>query len=299
MRDVSRKHDTLRTARAEAVLRVSESSIKAIREGAVPKGDPFAVAKVAAIQAVKFTPTLVPYCHTVPIDHVQADFSIEGQEIKCLVSVTTVYHTGVEIEAMAGAMAAALNVYDVLKMIDEDMEVLSVRLLEKTGGKSAVTSPSGWTFGVLVVSDRAVTDPDYDKTGPLLEQRVSGMGGTCRSRSVVPDGVAEIQAEVAKAAAANVDFLFVTGGTGVSARDVTPEAVEPLFDRRLPGIESRLRLYGDRRHPMAMLSRLCAGMVGPTVVVALPGSLGAVNDAVDCLFPYLLHMIDVRNGCGH
>ncbi|MBS1714508.1 MAG: bifunctional molybdenum cofactor biosynthesis protein MoaC/MoaB [Armatimonadetes bacterium] len=299
MRDVSAKIHTLRTATARAVLKASPSSIRAILDGTVPKGDPRPVARIAAMQAVKDTPRLVPYCHTVPIDWVGVEFAMTDTEITADVSVTTVYKTGVEIEAMAGAMVAALNLYDVLKMIDDEMEVVSVVLLDKKGGKSGFQPEPGWKAGVLVVSDRVSGGSMEDRSGATLRDKLTEAGGDVVEFGVVPDEPGLVRSTVERWCQTGLDVVFTSGGTGVGPRDTTPEAVDGLFDRRLPGVEEALRSYSQARMPFAMLSRSCAGVVGRTVVVCVPGSVNAARDAVDALFPYLLHAAGILAGEGH
>jgi cyclic pyranopterin phosphate synthase len=136
MWDVSGKDNTLRTAIAEAMLRAKPETLKAIREGTVPKGDPLPVAKVAAIQAAKNTPSIIPYCHPLPLSHVGVDFELGIDSIQISVTTKTDYKTGVEMEALTAAAAAALTLYDMLKQIDMGMTIESIRLIEKTGGKS-------------------------------------------------------------------------------------------------------------------------------------------------------------------
>lgn len=299
MRDVSAKLWTLRTATARASIKVSPNSIIAIRNGTVPKGDPLPVAKVAAIQAVKNTPQLIPYCHTVPIEHVGVDFVVEEDRIIIEVSVKSIYKTGVEMEAMAGAMVAALNIYDILKMIDDDMVVERVELLEKKGGKSQYVPLAGWTFSVVVASDRASNGEREDGSGRILVEGLQQAGGILAELQLVPDEVDDIRAAVFRQSSNRVHLVAVTGGTGLAPRDVTPEALEGLITRSLPGVETAFHDYGRERTPFAMLSRMKAGVVDQSVVLALPGSPSAVRDALDALFPYLAHAFQIIQGEGH
>jgi cyclic pyranopterin phosphate synthase len=139
MWDVSGKENTVRTATAQAVLRAKRETLKAIRDGAVPKGDPLPVAKVAAIQAAKNTPAIIPYCHPLPLTHVGVEFELGMESIQITVTTKTNYKTGVEMEALTAAAAAALTLYDMLKQIDVGMTIESIHLVEKTGGKSDYT----------------------------------------------------------------------------------------------------------------------------------------------------------------
>ncbi|MCW5942085.1 MAG: bifunctional molybdenum cofactor biosynthesis protein MoaC/MoaB [Fimbriimonadaceae bacterium] len=297
MRDVSAKVSSLRTAVAAATLRASPATVAVVREGRAPKGDPLPVARTAAILAAKNTPNLVPYCHHVALDLVDVSFSFEMDAITARVRVVAVDRTGVEMEALTAAAVAALNLYDMLKPIDEAMRIEAVELLEKTGGKSAwVRQP--FRAAIIVASDRSSSGTREDATGPTLASLLREEGANDVSLVVVPDDVGAIRAAV-EGAAERADLLFVAGGTGVGPRDVTPEAILPMLERRLPGVEEHLRAYGQRRLPTAMLSRSVAGLYGETIVVALPGSPGAARDAIAALFPYLAHALDVLRGGGH
>ena len=136
MWDVSDKENTSRVAVARALLRAKKETIEAIRNGAVPKGDPLPVAKVAAIQAAKNTPSIIPYCHPLPLTHVGVDFKFGEDSILITVTTKTNYKTGVELEALTAASVAALTLYDMLKQIDMGMTIESIKLIEKKGGKS-------------------------------------------------------------------------------------------------------------------------------------------------------------------
>lgn len=107
-----------------------------IQDGRAPKGDPRPVAKVAAVMAAKNTPQLIPYCHSVALDWVGVEFELHEDRIEVTVQVKAIYKTGVEMEALAGAAAAALNLYDLLKPVDNSLSIGSIELLAKTGGKS-------------------------------------------------------------------------------------------------------------------------------------------------------------------
>ncbi|MEI7553244.1 MAG: bifunctional molybdenum cofactor biosynthesis protein MoaC/MoaB [Verrucomicrobiota bacterium] len=303
MRDVSTKNFTLRTATARAVLTAAPATLALLRAGQIPKGDPLPVAKVAAIQAAKLTPQLIPYCHSVPLDHVQVDFTLGADRIEAVVQVKAVYRTGVEMEALTAAAAAALTLYDMLKMLDETMRISAIELLAKTGGKSNYAPQLRQPFraAVVVLSDsRSRPGGPPDRSGAILRAGLEAHQATVEFFSLIPDDRDQIRAAVKHAAdQLGVEVLLLTGGTGLGPRDVTPEAVADLLDRRLPGVEDQFRAHSRVRQPYAMLSRMVAGMRGRTIVVALPGSPGACRDAIDALFPYLKHAFPMRDGQGH
>src|SRR5579884_4283647 len=118
MRDVSAKPVTRRTATAQATLRAQPDTIRTIREGRLPKGDPLPVAKVAAVQAAKNTSQIIPYCHPLPVDFVGVEYNLTGESIEITTTVKAVYKTGVEMEALTAASVAALTIYDMTKMLD-------------------------------------------------------------------------------------------------------------------------------------------------------------------------------------
>lgn len=295
MRDVSPKNWTLRTAVARATVTCSPESVVMIREDRAPKGDPRPVARVAAVMAAKNTPQIIPYCHSVALDWVGVEFELFEDRIEATVRVKAIYKTGVEMEALAGAAAAALNLYDLLKPVDDTLSIEKLELLEKTGGKSNAASliQGEWRAAVLVCSDRVSRGEYEDRSGPILSQGVWEMGGTLVELRVVPDESDAIRTAIVSWIGDHVDIVLVSGGSGINKRDVTPEVVLKLLDRRLPGVEEHFRNYSMSRIPTAMLSRAVAGLAGSTIVITFPGSPGAAQDALDALFPYILHAKEV------
>ncbi len=139
MVDITHKEPTLRTAVAQAIIEVStQNTISAIQEDRVPKGNVFAMSKAAGLLGVKKTADLLPDCHPLPIEYTDIQYEITGLQIKILITVKTIYKTGVEVEAMHGASVVALNMYDMLKPIDKGIEIKNIKLLKKTGGKSDI-----------------------------------------------------------------------------------------------------------------------------------------------------------------
>lgn len=134
MVDVGQKSETKRTAKAEAFVVLSEAVLTALPQN--PKGDPLQVARIAGIQAAKRTSDLIPLCHPLPLTHADVEATVEPDGVRIVAAASTTGKTGVEMEAMTAASVAALTVYDMCKALDKAIEVRTVRLLEKTGGKS-------------------------------------------------------------------------------------------------------------------------------------------------------------------
>ena len=138
MVDVTGKNVTYRQATAQARVYMLEETLQRIKEGRVAKGDVLSVAQVAGVMGVKQTPYLIPMCHPLLVTGVDFDFTFEDNN-NCLVIEATVKlqgQTGVEMEALTAVSVAALTVYDMCKAVDKKMEIRSIRLVEKKGGKS-------------------------------------------------------------------------------------------------------------------------------------------------------------------
>ena len=136
MVDVSEKQDSKRTARARATISMAKETILALQQGDVPKGDVFAVARVAGIQAAKRTGDIIPLCHPLMLSSVKVEFEFNDDKVEIEAEVTTVGRTGVEMEALTACSVSALTIYDMCKSLDKRMEITDLALLQKTGGSS-------------------------------------------------------------------------------------------------------------------------------------------------------------------
>lgn len=141
MVDISEKKDVIRVAKAEGFVRLKKSTVEAIREGNVPKGDVLTIANVAGILAVKKTPEIIPMCHPIPITSVSIEFEILDEGVKAVCTVKSVGKTGVEMEALTGVTAALLTVWDMVKALEKDetgnyphTAIEYIRVLEKFKG---------------------------------------------------------------------------------------------------------------------------------------------------------------------
>lgn len=138
MIDISGKNVTVRTARASGCVILGAEAFKVLKEGACIKGDVLATAKVAAISAAKSTPSIIPMCHPILIEAVEVEYALNEHDKSVTVGVTVKSSgkTGVEMEALCGAAAACLTIYDMLKYITKSMTITEIKLIEKAGGKS-------------------------------------------------------------------------------------------------------------------------------------------------------------------
>jgi cyclic pyranopterin phosphate synthase len=301
MVDITHKTNTLRQATAQAIVKVSkQETIDAIINKAVPKGDVFEMAKTAGLFAVKRTSDMIPDCHPLPIEYTAVRFEIKKLEVYIEMEVKTIYKTGVEVEAMHGVSVVALTMYDMLKPIDKGIEIRTIKLLEKRGGKSGhKTEAHNLKAAVLVVSDSVAAQKAEDKSGKLIIEKLEKQLFANIAYEIVADDITAIQTKVKQFCDAGVDLVVTTGGTGLSPRDVTPEAVGELLDREIPGIMETSRAYGQARTLYAMLSRGVAGFKGNTLILTLPGSTNGVRESLDALLPQLLHVFKVKEGIKH
>ncbi len=162
----------------------------------------------------------------------------------------------------------------------------------------AVGLPEGARALVVTVSDRSSRGDRPDTSGPLLASLLSGLGFEVGEVVLVPDEVPAVQEALRSAARASYDLVCTTGGTGLSPRDVTPEATRPLLEREAPGLADALRRQGQSAVPTSILARGVAGTIGATLVVNLPGSSGAVRDAIAVLAPVVGHAVAQLRGSG-
>ncbi|MDP4198819.1 MAG: bifunctional molybdenum cofactor biosynthesis protein MoaC/MoaB [Bacteroidota bacterium] len=302
MIDTSHKSPTLRTARASALVTMHPDTILTIRDGRVPKGDPLMVARVAATQAAKNTQLIIPYCHPLPLDYVGIEFTVLEDSIQVQAEVKAVWKTGVEMEAMTAVMVAALTLYDMLKMIDEDLAIHNVRLDFKSGGKSDFKEQFSPPLraAVLVLSDTVSAGSKRDTAGEAIAGSLRSKGIHVEDITVLPDETLSIAQKLRSYAdGLGLDIVLTTGGTGLGPRDVTPEATRQIIDREIPGLAELMRSYGSERTPHAALSRAIVGQRGRTVIVNLPGSERGAIESLAAVLPALLHACTVIRGGDH
>jgi len=316
MRDITHKQITLRTAKAIGLIFCTAETIELIKTDALPKGNLFDVAKAAGFIGAKLTPQLLPHCHPVQIDGMDMGFEFLDKAthaeyfdeavfnrsgIVVLGNAKSIGRTGIEMEMLTAVSVACLEIYDMLKPVDKQLEIGHIKLLQKRGGKSDrerffETQP---TCAVLVCSDSTAAGTREDKSGKLTMQMLKEVNANVTDYIILPDEPAQIQAQIKAWVANDVQFIFTTGGTGLGPRDNTVVAVKAILEREAEGIAEAMRGYGQQRTPLAMMSRGIAGTIAQTLIVTLPGSTGGVKESLEAILPGVFHARKMMEGEGH
>ena len=316
MRDITHKQITLRTATAVGIIFCSAKTIALIETEKLPKGNLFDVARAAAFLGAKSTPQLLPHCHPVNIDGMDVRFEFLNREshagyfredifsrtgIVIMGEARSIGRTGIEMEILTGVSVAALEIYDMLKPVDTDLEIGNIRLLEKKGGKSDrkkyfASSP---VCAVLVCSDSTARGDRDDGSGKLIESMLQEAKANVKYYRILPDDKEKIQQQIKEWVKEDVHFIFTTGGTGLGPRDNTTAAVKEIIERDADGITEAMRSYGQMRTPLAMMSRGIAGSISETLIITLPGSTEGARESLEAILPAVFHARKMMKGGGH
>ncbi|MCW4454849.1 bifunctional molybdenum cofactor biosynthesis protein MoaC/MoaB [Flavobacterium sp. MXW15] len=321
MADIRNKRPTRRRAVAIGELLAGPVAWPMIVERRLPKGDALVMAEIAGLQGAKQASALMPLCHPLPLElvRVRCEPIPERQAIRVYCECATEARTGVEMEALAGANAALLTLYDLSKPVEPALAIGGIRLLFKEGGKSGLwIHPDGMSeadrahyrprdlarldgvpCAVVTLSDRASRGEYADESGPVLQQGLRRLGGEVRDTPVLADGIEPLASQLQALAAAGIRLCLCTGGTGLGPNDLTPEALRQVGGRRVEGLAEMIRSESARHTPLAWLSRAEVVQVGGMLVVALPGSPRAAQQGMDILAPLLAHALAMIDGRPH
>lgn len=321
MADIRNKRPTRRRAVAVGELFAGPLAWPMIVERRLPKGDALVMAEIAGLQGAKQASALMPLCHPLPLElvRVRCEPIRERHAIRVYCECATEARTGVEMEALAGANAALLTLYDLSKPVEPALTISGIRLLFKEGGKSGLwVHPDGMSeaerahyrprdlerldgvaCAVITLSDRASHGEYEDRSGPLLCEGLRQLGADLRDTEVLPDGIEPLATRLRALAVSGVRLCLCTGGTGLGAHDLTPEALRQVATRRVEGLAEMIRSESARHTPLAWLSRAEAVLVDGMLVLALPGSPRAAAQGMAILAPLLAHALAMVDGRPH
>lgn len=300
MIDVGGKRKTTRRAVAAGTISLGPNAFVKVRDKSLPKGDCFPMAEIAGVGGAKRCADLLPMCHPLPLDQLLVSFELnhETQSVRVFCEAVAHAKTGVEMEALAGANAALLCIWDLCKGTDPVLRISDLELLTKTGGKSGVwintgalipgwildrlpskTSLMNRKIAVLVMSDRVSEGTYEDESGKYLVEALAGEGADVCAYQVIPDDYELIQKTIMNVSEAHDPHIILcSGGTGPGPRDVTPLALADYLNPELPGLGEWLRSESAVYTKTAWLSRMGGGLIGRALVITLPGSLQAVKE---------------------
>lgn len=321
MADIRNKRPTRRRAVAVGEFLPGAEAFATVIERRLPKGDALVMAEIAGLQGAKMASMLMPLCHPISLELVRVRCVPvpERHAIRVYCECALEARTGVEMEALAGVNAALLTLYDLTKPVEPALSISAIRLLFKEGGKKGLwIHPDGMTederahyqprplaplagvpCAVLTLSDRASTGSYEDRSGPVLVEGLRKLNADVTHIEVLPDGLDPLTERLRKLADQGLRLCLCTGGTGLGARDVTPEALQLVADRRVDGLAEMIRSESAKHTQLAWLSRAEVVQVGGMLVIALPGSPRAAQQCMDILAPLLAHALAMIDGGQH
>ncbi len=319
MANVAKKSITERAALATGRITVGNAVFDKIKTGTMPKGDPLSLAETAAILGAKKTADIIPLCHPLGLDHVRVAITEEeGHAFRVYCLTTTTAKTGVEMEALSAVNAALLTIWDLSKPVTADLLIDDIKLLQKTGGKSGTWRTKqeipekiqqyfqnhqqeqyplkSYNATIFTMSTRASQGIYEDTSGQYLCQRLQELGATIDDYQIIADDAAVLKQSLLNNQS---DLILITGGTGLGPDDYTPEVLNEITDKQAPGFAEYLRLKGSQFTYKSWLSRQNAGVIGQSLVIALPGSLKAVKENLGLLEVLLPHGLKMLKGGKH
>ncbi len=329
MIDIGEKQDTHRRAVASGSFFAAPQTMQRIRERTLPKGDALILAEVAGIQGAKRVSELLPLCHPLQLTSVRVWSECLVDQIQIFCEVKSFGKTGVEMEALSGVNAALLCIYDLAKGVDPVLRIGEIKLDLKEGGKSGVwRNPESKTVQalssaakpnienfesmvlqgihatVITMSDRYYQKKSEDISGPIAAEWLQKNGAKIREQIILPDDVKVLKNEILKVIENHsAELIVISGGTGLSSRDITTETISHLCDemngKEIIGFGELMRSKGSQNTEYAWLSRSSAYLIQNRLILCLPGSPKAVQEGLDAVGKLIPHALHTARGGGH
>lgn len=310
--DISAKKISYRRACVFGSIYIGEDVCFRIKNGLIEKGNPIILSEIAGINAIKNTSKLIMLCHPINIENAFLKVFIDDNSYNVFVYSFVFAHakTGVEMEAMVGAVTALLTIYDLTKKFNPFSYINDVKLLFKDGGENPIGSInniplqfkkyflnknfvfSNISVFLVTISDRASFGRYDDVSGKVLFDFFISNSCFNINSVILPDDK-NILFNVIKnyIDIYSPDIVITSGGTGISSRDITFEVISNLCQKIIPGIGEFLRVNGSFYSNNSWLSRSSSGVYNKTLLVSLPGKPSAVSESLYSLGDLLLHAV--------
>lgn len=315
MRDITAKQISLRTAKAIGFVVCTEQTYHLIKNNELPKGNLFDITRAAGYLAAKNTQHLIPHCHPVSIDGLEITFELltptttsnllvenKNYGVLIIAEAKSIGRTGIEMETLTAVSVCALTIYDLLKPLnDKSLEITSIKLLEKKGGKSDKQkfTTSKQRAAILVCSDSTFEGKRKDTSGLMIKELLEKHNTEVIEYKILSDDSEHIKQQLLSWIKMEIPFIFTTGGTGLGPRDNTVDVVKNIIEKEATGIAEAMRSHGQMRTPLAMMSRAIAGTVKQTLIVALPGSTNGAKESLEAILPAVFHARNMLLGEDH
>jgi molybdenum cofactor biosynthesis protein MoaC len=318
MIDISDKIVSYRRSVAKGSIFLEKNIYELILNKNIPKGDPLILAEIAGIMAVKKTCNLIPLCHPILLEEVNIFIEMNHEmkmiDVYCYVSTNS--KTGVEMESLTGVSISLLTIYDLVKMFSSYIYISNISLMFKDGGKSGLwlnensIIPSyikdklklfdnyllNFNVIIIIISDRASNEIYRDESCDILVKNLKNLGANIVYCSIICDNeiliIKTIKDLVKKY---DVDFIITSGGTGLTSKDLTPNAIKLLCDYCIPGFGEILRMKGEFYNKYSWLSRCVAAVYRKVLIVTFPGNPKSIIECLSILKYILPHSLKMIN----
>lgn len=318
MINISDKIISYRRSIAKGSIFLDDNIYELILKKMVPKGDPLVLAEIAGINAVKNTCNLIPLCHPILLEEIkifiEMNYSLKSVDVYCYVSSNS--KTGVEMEALVGVNVSLLTIYDLIKMFSSYIYISDIKLVFKDGGKSGlwfnenIFLPDYITNKlkimdefllnlkviVIIISDRASSGIYKDESGEMLLNNLKKLGADVVYYTIIYDNELLIIKTIKNLIKRyNVDFIITSGGTGITTKDLTPNAVKLLCDYCIPGYGEMMRVKGELYNKYSWLSRCIAAVYKEILIITFPGNPKSISECLNILKYILPHSLKMIN----
>jgi molybdenum cofactor biosynthesis protein MoaC len=286
MNDASSMPEAQNISRAECKIHFSADIKKILLNDGVLRQDIITAAKIAGIQAAKKTSDFIPLRHSNKLTWADISFDIIQDHLKIINTVKAVSRSGLDMEALTGASAAALTVFDLCREYDTEISIQDLKIIpqpKEKGKKLSIKTPI--RIGVIVISDRVIAGLAEDEAGKVLQRGFKEAGYNADHYEIISNDSDKLVDKIQNWLEKGIELIITTGGNGIGPRDITLTSLEPFFDYRLEGIEQTLHSIAQINNQGFYIDRLAVGKIGKSIVICLPLDPVLANDTLNILIP--------------